>query len=83
MVRGFRAVAALTAGQLVTCWIRATLSLSEARDTAQRQLDAEQRKKGGQVRAATTDQPVATATRAWLPIPNGYLHLTGAGPGFR
>lgn len=51
MVRSFRSVAALTAGQLVTSWIRASISLSEARDTAQRQLDAEERKKGGKVSA--------------------------------
>ena len=49
MVRGFRAVAALTAGQLVTSWIHASLSLGEARDMAQRQLDAQQRNKGDKV----------------------------------
>ena len=44
VVRNFRALATLTAGQLVTSWVRAMITLTEARDTAQRQLDAEQRK---------------------------------------
>ena len=52
VVRNFRALATLTAGQLVSSWVRAMVTLTEARDTAQRQLDAEQRKTGKQVRMA-------------------------------
>ena len=44
VVRNFRALATLTAGQLVTSWVRAMITLTEATDIAQRQLDAEQRK---------------------------------------
>ena len=47
VVREFRCVATLTAAQLVTSWIHVSLALGEARDTAERQLAAEQRKKGG------------------------------------
>ena len=50
VVRNFRALATLTAGQLVTSWVRAMVTLTEARDTAQRQLDAEQRKGSKQAR---------------------------------
>ncbi|KAL4451286.1 hypothetical protein ABPG77_009358 [Micractinium sp. CCAP 211/92] len=47
VVREFRSVATLTAAQLVTAWTHVSLALGEARDTAERQLAAEQRKKGG------------------------------------
>ena len=50
VVREFRATATLTAAQLVTSWIQVSLTLVEARDTAERQLAAEERKKGGKVR---------------------------------
>lgn len=46
-MREFRSVATLTAAQLVTAWTHVSLALGEARDTAERQLAAEQRKKGG------------------------------------
>ncbi|PRW20268.1 sister-chromatid cohesion 3 [Chlorella sorokiniana] len=46
VVREFRFVAVLTAAQLVTSWIQVQLALGEARDTAERQLAAEERKKG-------------------------------------
>ena len=49
MIREFRATATLTAAQLVTSWIQVSLTLVEARDTAERQLAAEERKKGGKV----------------------------------
>ncbi len=57
VVRVFRAAATLTTGVLVTSWIRAHLSLAEARDTAQRQLDAEMRKKGAKVCELGTVHP--------------------------
>jgi cohesin complex subunit SA-1/2 len=49
VIREFRATATLTAAQLVTSWIQVSLTLVEARDTAERQLAAEERKKGGKV----------------------------------
>lgn len=45
-MRDFRSVATLTAAQLVTSWIGVSLALGEARDTAERQLAAEEKKKG-------------------------------------
>ena len=61
VIRGFRAAASMTASQLVTSWIRAVLSLIEARDTTQRQMDAELRKKGAKV---CTTTPLARHLRA-------------------
>lgn len=49
VVREFRYVATLTGAQLVTSWVAVQLALGEARDTAERQLAAEERKKGGKV----------------------------------
>jgi hypothetical protein len=46
VVRSFRYVATLTAQQIVTSLVAAQLLLGEARETAQRQLDAEKSKKG-------------------------------------
>ena len=46
VVRSFRYVATLTAQQVVTSLVAAQLLLGEARETAQRQLDAEKSKKG-------------------------------------
>lgn len=45
VVRPFRYAATLTACQLFNTWIRLLLSLTEARDTAQYQLTAEEKKK--------------------------------------
>lgn len=47
VVREFRSVATLTAAQLVTSWIHVSQALGEARNAAERQLAAEERKKGG------------------------------------
>lgn len=49
VVRSFRFTATLTAQQVVTSLIRAMLSLGEARETAQRQMAAEEKKKGSKV----------------------------------
>lgn len=49
VIREFRYVATLTAAQLATSWVAVQLALGEARDTAERQLAAEERKKGGKV----------------------------------
>ena len=46
VVRNFRYVATLTAQQIVSSLVAAQLLLGEARETAQRQLDAEKSKKG-------------------------------------
>ncbi|PSC70800.1 sister-chromatid cohesion 3 [Micractinium conductrix] len=51
VIREFRAIATLTAAQLVTSWTHVSLALGEARDTAQRQLAAEERRKGGKAGA--------------------------------
>ncbi|DBB17328.1 TPA: hypothetical protein ACH3X3_014371 [Trebouxia sp. C0006] len=45
VVRHFRYAATMTACQLVSSWIRTMQTLNEARETAQRQLDAESKKK--------------------------------------
>lgn len=45
VVRHFRYVATMTACQLVSSWIRTMQTLNDARETAQRQLDAESKKK--------------------------------------
>ncbi|KAL0028278.1 hypothetical protein WJX79_006817 [Trebouxia sp. C0005] len=45
VVRHFRFAATMTACQLVSSWIRTMQTLNEARETAQRQLDAESKKK--------------------------------------
>ncbi|KAL4420809.1 hypothetical protein ABPG75_010465 [Micractinium tetrahymenae] len=52
VIREFRSVATLTSAQLVTAWTHISLALGEARDTAERQLAAEERKKGGGKAAA-------------------------------
>lgn len=49
VVRSFRFAATLTAQQVVTSLIRAMLSLGEARETAQRQMAAEEKKKASKV----------------------------------
>jgi cohesin complex subunit SA-1/2 len=49
VVRSFRFTATLTAQQVVTSIIKAMLLLGEARETAQRQMAAEQKKKGSKV----------------------------------
>ena len=49
MVRSFRYVATITAGQVITSLIGATLTLAAARETAQRQMAAEEKKKPGKV----------------------------------
>ena len=49
VVRSFRFIATATAGQVITSLIRATLTLSAARETAQRQMAAEERKKSSKV----------------------------------
>lgn len=46
VVRHFRYAATMTACQLVSSWIRTMQTLYDARETAQRQLDAEGKKKG-------------------------------------
>lgn len=46
VVRPFRYAATLTACQLVSSWTRVLLGLAEARETAQRQLAAEERRAG-------------------------------------
>ena len=51
VVRSFRLADSLAAHQVVTSLIRARLSLAEARDTAQRQLAAEEKKKASKVGA--------------------------------
>lgn len=48
-VRSFRLVATIAAMQLVTSLIRVISTLMDARDTAQRQLEAEQKRKGNKV----------------------------------
>lgn len=45
VVRPFRHIAALTVSQLVSSWIKVQGSLTEARETAQYQLSAEEKKK--------------------------------------
>ena len=50
VVRSFRLAGSLAAHQVVTSLIRARLSLAEARDTAQRQLAAEEKKKASKAR---------------------------------
>ncbi|KAL3143333.1 hypothetical protein ABBQ38_002169 [Trebouxia sp. C0009 RCD-2024] len=45
VVRHFRYAATMTACQLVSSWVRTMQTLNDARDTAQRQLDAESKKK--------------------------------------
>lgn len=52
VVRHFRYAATMTACQLVSSWIRTMQTLNEARDTAQRQLDAESKKKSNKVGSA-------------------------------
>ena len=47
VVRSFRYVATITAGQAITSLIGATLTLATARETAQRQMAAEEKKKPG------------------------------------
>lgn len=49
VVRSFRYVATLTAQQIVTSLVGASLLLGEVRETAQRQLSAEKAKKGSKV----------------------------------
>ena len=49
VVRSFRFTATLTAQQVVTSIIRAMVLLSEERDTAERQMKAEENKKGSKV----------------------------------
>lgn len=49
MVRSFRLAGSLAAHQVVASLIRARLSLADARDTAQRQLAAEEKKKASKV----------------------------------
>ena len=49
VVRHFRYAATLTACQLVSSWIRTMQTLNDARETAQRQLDAEGKKKSCKV----------------------------------
>ena len=49
VVRSFRLAGSLAAHQVVTSLIRARLSLADARDTAQRQLAAEEKKKASKV----------------------------------
>ncbi len=49
VVRHFRYAATMTACQLVSSWIRTMQTLNEARETAQRQLDAESKKKTNKV----------------------------------
>ena len=51
VVRSFRYVATMTAGQVITSLISATLTLAAARETAQRQMAAEERKKPAKVRS--------------------------------
>lgn len=48
-MRSFRLVATTAAMQLVTSMIRVISTLTDARDTAQRQLEAEQKRKGNKV----------------------------------
>jgi hypothetical protein len=51
-VRNFRHAATLTASQLISTWIGITTALTEARETADFQLRAEEKKKeAGKVRA--------------------------------
>jgi STAG domain len=53
VVRPFRYVFTLAASQLVTSLVRVIVTLTGARDTAQRQLDAEQKKKASKVSTPT------------------------------
>lgn len=61
VVRSFRFTATLTAQQVVTSLIRAMLSLGEARETAQRQMAAEEKKKGSKVCPQCCRQELAAA----------------------
>jgi len=65
VVRSFRAAASITASQLVTSWIRAVLSLTEARDTAQRQMEVEMRKKS----KVCSPPPLTPYPIMWSPSP--------------
>ena len=49
VVRHFRYAATMTACQLVSSWVRTMQTLNDARDTAQRQLDVESKKKSCKV----------------------------------
>lgn len=62
-IRNFRQVATLTASQLVTSIIHVMLTLTEARETAARQLAAEEKKKGGKVRGAAPPRCSAPSRR--------------------
>lgn len=55
-VRNFRLVATTAAMQLVTSMIRVIMTLTDARDTAQRQLEAEEKRKGNKVISLITSQ---------------------------
>ena len=52
MVRSFRYAATLTAHQVGSSLIRACLALGDARETAQRQVAAEEKKRASKVRVA-------------------------------
>lgn len=52
-VRNFRLVAATAAMQLVTSMIRVISTLTDAQNTSQRQLEAEQKRKGNKVNPET------------------------------
>ena len=67
VIREFRAIATLTAAQLVTSWTHVSLALGEARDTAQRQLAAEERRKGGKVGAQAAALRVHSSPGCDLP----------------
>ena len=62
-VRPFRLVAATAVMQLVTSMIRVMSTLEDAQNTAQRQLEAEQKRKGNKVGAGQHWQLVW-----WRPI---------------
>jgi STAG domain len=61
-VRPFRLVAATAVMQLVTSMIRVMSTLEDAQNTAQRQLEAEQKRKGNKVSAGQRTASCVVAT---------------------
>ena len=76
-VRPFRLVAATAVMQLVTSMIRVMSTLEDAQNTAQRQLEAEQKRKGNKVSAG---QPTACCVVVSVPcsrLPGGVYMACG------
>eukprot|EP00879_Flechtneria_rotunda_P009665 GHRR01010112.1.p1 GENE.GHRR01010112.1~~GHRR01010112.1.p1 ORF type:complete len:1314 (+),score=643.17 GHRR01010112.1:935-4876(+) len=66
IVRSFRHAATLTAAQLISTWVTISEGLTESRDLAKLQLDAEQKKNKKGSNIAATGREVAAALRRTL-----------------